>query len=81
MKNTKSVIYKMVLIQERIRIFEETNRTINKRRKTKKIRIQQGGIFSIQNANTLLNVREMDIQLEEEMYMNGRGRSGGRTIM
>ncbi len=62
----------MILIQDRIYTFEETNRTINKRHKTKKTRIQQKGIFSVQNANALLNAKEVDIQLEEEMYMNGR---------
>jgi len=38
-KSTKSVIYKMMLMQKRIRTFEEVNRTISKRRKVKKIRI------------------------------------------
>ncbi len=60
-KSTKSVMYKMVLMQERIRTLEEANRTISKRRKAKKTRIQQGGVFSIQNANTLLNAREVDV--------------------
>ena len=46
-KNIKSIIYKMMLIQEHIRIFEKANRTINKRRKAKKTRIQQGGVFNI----------------------------------
>ncbi len=40
MKNTKSVIYKIMLMQKRIRTFEKANRTISKRRKIKKIRIQ-----------------------------------------
>jgi len=40
MKDIQSIIYKMVLIQDRIRIFEEANRTINKQRKVKKTRIQ-----------------------------------------
>ena len=60
-KSTKSVMYKMVLMQERIRTLEEANRTISKRRKAKKTRVQQGGVFSIQNANTLLNAREVDV--------------------
>ena len=38
-KDVQLVIYKMVLMQDRIRIFEEANRTINKRRKVKKIKI------------------------------------------
>jgi len=28
-----------------------------------------------------LNVKEVDIQLKEEMYMSGRSRGGGRTTM
>ena len=31
--------------------------------------------------NILLNVKEVDIQLEEEMRMNGRGQGRGRTIV
>ena len=80
-KNTKSVIYKMVLMQERIRIFEEANCTINKRCKAKKIRIQQRGVFNIQNANILLNIKEVDMQLEKEMCMNGCNRNKGRTTV
>ena len=71
----------MILIQEYIRIFEEANRTINKRRKAKKTRIQQREIFNIQNANMLLSIREVDVQLEEEMHINSCGRGGGRTTM
>ncbi len=29
----------------------------------------------------LLNVKEIDGQLDEEMYINDRGRGGGRTIV
>ncbi len=36
MKNIQSVIYKIILIQDRIYIFEKANRTINKRYKAKK---------------------------------------------
>ncbi len=38
-KNIQSVIYKIVLMQDRIYIFKEVNRTINKRYKIKKTRI------------------------------------------
>ncbi len=60
-KSIQLVIYKIVLIQNRICILEEANRTISKRRKTKKIRIQQKEIFNVQNANMLLNAKEVDI--------------------
>ena len=60
-KDTKSIIYKIMLMQNHIRTFEEANCTINKRRKVKKIRIQQGKVFNIQNANTLLNIKEVDV--------------------
>ena len=80
-KSMQSVIYKIMLIQDRIYMFEKANRTINKRRKAKKIRIQQRGVLSVQNANALLNIREVDAQLEEEMCMNGCGQGGGRTTV
>ncbi len=70
-----------MLMQKRIRTFEEANRTINKRRKAKKTRIQQRRVLNIQNANTLLNTKEVDTQLEEEMRMNGRSRGGGYTTI
>ena len=60
---------------------QSEDRTINKRHKAKKTRIQQRGIFNIQNANTLLNVKEINIQLEEEMRTNGRSQGGGRTTV
>ncbi len=80
-KNIQSVIYKIILIQDRIRIFEEANRTINKRRKTKKTRTQQKEVFNIQNANTLLNAKEIDTQLKEEIHTSGHNQDGGRTTM
>src|SRR6266699_2004430 len=80
-KNTKSVIYKMMLMQKRIRTFEKANRMISKQRKVKKTRIQPGEVLNIQNANALLNAKEVDTQLEKEMYTNGRNRDRGRTTM
>ncbi len=80
-KSTKSVIHKMILIQKRIRTLEKTNRTINKRRKAKKTRIQQREVLNIQNANTLLNAKEMDTQLEKEIHASDCSRGGGRTTM
>src|SRR6266699_2272738 len=71
----------MILIQKRIRTFEKANRTINKQRKIKKTRIQQRKIFNIQNVNTLLNIKEIDTQLEEKIYISGRSRGGDRTII
>ncbi len=81
MKSIQSVIYKIVLIQARIYTLKEVNCTISKQCKAKKTRIQQRGIFNIQNANTLLNIREVDVQLEEEMCMSGRGQGEGRTTV
>ncbi len=51
----------MMLIQDCICIFEKANRIISKRCKAKKTRIQQRGIFNIQNANMLLSVKKVDI--------------------
>ena len=68
-------------MQKRIRTFEEANRTISKRRKAKKIRIQQREILSIQNANALLNAKKVDAQLEKEMRTSDRNRGKGRTTM
>ncbi len=71
----------MVLMQTRIHTLEKINRTINKQHKIKKTRIQQKGVLSVQNANTLLNVREVDTQLEKKIRTNNRSRGGGRTIV
>jgi len=71
----------MVLIEDRIYTFKKTNRTISKQRKAKKTRIQQRGVFNLQNANTLLNVKEVDVQLTEEMYVSGRDQGGSCTTM
>ncbi len=46
-KDIKLVIYKMMLIQDRICTFEKINRIISTRRKIKKIRIQQREVFNI----------------------------------
>ena len=52
------VMYKVVLIEARVRELEEANAALSKRRKAKRSYIRVGGLLSIRNAIDILANRD-----------------------
>lgn len=57
----------MVRMKDRIRNPEEANYTIRKHRKAKGSRIQEGGSLNIQAATSILDGRDVEKQLADEI--------------
>jgi hypothetical protein len=78
-RGTAMVMHKLVLMQDRIKELEEANRTLSKRRRQKKIRIREGGPLTLDTAKSLLDQKDLDAQLAEEVRTNRGARTGTRT--
>ena len=44
----------MTLLHEKVRILRKTNKTLTKRRKTKKIRIRTRGVLTVKDVHSLI---------------------------
>jgi hypothetical protein len=62
-KNTKRLAYELILITAKIYILRKANKAFSKRRRAKKNRIRQGGIFIIEDAYNILAQEEVDKQI------------------
>ena len=67
-KSTTAVMHKMVLMQDWIATLEKANHILSKCWREKKTHIHQGGSLTIQDAGDILDGRELDEQLGEEMH-------------
>ncbi len=70
-KSTQTVMHQMVLMQDRIRTLEQANRTISKRRRAKRSRIQEGGTLDLESAREILDSKDIEKQLTQETRANG----------
>ena len=64
-------MHQMVLMQDRIRTLEQANRTISKRRRAKRSRIQEGGTLDLESAREILDSKDIEKQLTQETRANG----------
>ena len=49
----------MTLLYKKIRILRKTNQVLIKRRRTKKIRIRTGNVFTVKNVYSLIKQKEI----------------------
>jgi hypothetical protein len=73
-KGTKSVMHTVALLKDRVTILEEANRTLSKRRRQKKTFVRQGGTLTLQEASDLLDQKDIEQQLTQEVRTNGGSR-------
>jgi len=71
-------MYKIVLVEACVRELEDANVVLSKRRKAKRRYIQTGGPLTVQDVAVILDDKDIQEQLEEEIRdMSGRTR---RTV-
>jgi hypothetical protein len=70
-KGTKTVMHTVALLKDRVAILEDANRTLSKRRRQKKTLVRQGGTLTLQEASDLLDQKDIEQQLMEEVRTNG----------
>jgi hypothetical protein len=73
-KSISKLTHEMVLLRAENKDLRTANERQSKRRRTKRIRLQEGGSFSLQEAENLIAQREIEDQLREETR-----RSSGHT--
>jgi hypothetical protein len=59
-KNIKRLVYELILVTAEIYILRKANKILSKRRRAKKNRIRQGGIFTIEDIYNILAQEKVD---------------------
>jgi hypothetical protein len=72
-KSTSRVMYQMALLQDEVKQLRKTNETLSKRRRRRKGRLQEGGSLNLQEAQALMDERNVADQIKQEVHA-GSGR-------
>ena len=67
-------MYQLALLQAENRDLRKANETLSKRRNRKKSRLQAGGSLNLQEAQALMDKRDIADQLKQEMRGGGSRR-------
>src|SRR5882757_6029730 len=78
-KGTSKVMHQLALLQDEVRDLRKANETLSKRRNRKKSRLQAGGSLNLQEAQALMDKRDIADQLKQEMRGGGRRRAREET--
>ncbi|EGU72749.1 hypothetical protein FOXB_16738 [Fusarium oxysporum f. sp. conglutinans Fo5176] len=80
-KATSILINKIVLLEDRLQQVEQENRTVGRRRRGKRTRVQKGGLSTIDEASQVIDQMDVDTQIAAESSRSGgRGRSEGPKV-
>ena len=74
-KSTSKVMYQMALLQDEVKQLRKANETLSKRRRRRKGRLQEGGSLNLQEAQAIIDNKDIADQLKQEV----RGGGGIRT--
>ena len=72
-KGTSRVMAKLVLLEAEVKDLRKANETLSKRRNRKKSRLQTGGSLNLQEAQTLMDERDVADQIKQDIQ-SGSGR-------
>ena len=78
-KGTSKVMAKLVLLEAENRDLRRANETLSKRRNRKKSRLQAGGSLNLQEAQALMDERDVADQLKQETRAGGSRRTREET--
>jgi hypothetical protein len=78
-KGTSKVMHQLALLQDEVRDLRKANETLSKRRNRKKSRLQAGGSLNLQEAQALMDKRDIADQLKQEMRGGGSRRAREET--
>jgi hypothetical protein len=74
-KSTSKVMYQMALLQDEVKQLRKANETLSKRRRRRKGRLQEGGSLNLQEAQAIIDDKDIADQLKQEV----RGGGGTQT--
>lgn len=76
-KGATSIMHEVALLRAEVSLLRTANEAISKRRRAKRTRVQLGGSLSIQDAQDLLDQKDLDQQIKmEERQQSGCNRDG-----
>ena len=78
-KGTSKVMHQLALLQAEVRDLRKANETLSKRRNRKKSRLQAGGSLNLQEAQALMDERDVADQLKQETRAGGSRRTREET--
>ena len=78
-KGATAIMHRVALLEAEASALRKANEALSKRRRAKKTRVRLGGSLTVQDAQNLLDQKDLDEQLrKEERQSGGQGR-GART--
>ena len=72
-------MHQLALLQDEVRDLRKANETLSKRRNRKKSRLQAGGSLNLQEAQALMDKRDIAGQLKQEIRGGGSRRARKET--
>jgi hypothetical protein len=79
-KGIKRIAYEITLLSIEIRTFRVANKTLSKRRRAKKARVYQGGVFIIEDTQDIIAQKDMDKQMQCDIRAAGGSREEGQPF-
>lgn len=73
-KGAQGIMHSVALLKDRVALLEEANHTLSKHRRARKTRVRQGGSLTVQDGQDLLDQKDVEQQVQQEMR-EGRGRA------
>jgi len=80
-KGIEILAYKMTLLEAEVQILRKANKALNKRRRAKRTRIQQGGILTREEATDILDRREVKKQVKLDKHIKRRAQNIGQSAI
>ncbi|EGU86246.1 hypothetical protein FOXB_03236 [Fusarium oxysporum f. sp. conglutinans Fo5176] len=77
-KAASVLIYKIVLLEDRVKQLEQENQIVGRRRRGKRTRLQRGGPLTIEEASQVIDQMDVDMQVAAESSRSGGQGSSGR---
>jgi hypothetical protein len=77
-KGIKQIAYEIIFLSAEIYIFRVANKTLSKRCRAKKTRVCQGDAFIIEDAQDIIAQKDMDKQVQHNIYAAGGSQREGQ---
>jgi hypothetical protein len=68
-KGIERLVYKIIFLLAKVRIFRVANKTLSKYRRAKKTRIRRGGTLTIGDRQDILIQKDIDKQVQRDIYI------------
>ena len=78
-KGTTVIMHQVALLRAEVSTLRKANEALSKRRRAKKTRVRLGGSLTVQDAQDLLDQKDLDEQIKTEERQSYRRGGGART--